>query len=85
MLLPLLPNSQTEGQRLEILAVTPVVGVWTAVVTADINKVANITVYDSFNREKVELQVRKNAGGTQYEILSQVAATYTVHVEGYVI
>lgn len=71
------------SQLLEIHAVAVLANTWTNVPLTNINKIADVSILDALNSEEVQIAWRIVGAGTQVEIYSKKANTYTVHVEGY--
>jgi hypothetical protein len=77
-----LPAASTD-QLLEVIPLTVLASTWTLVPLTTINKVADLAAFDNLNAEEVQIAWRKTSSGTQVEIYSKKANTFTVHVEGY--
>lgn len=78
-----IPVIAAEKQLLEKVAVTPAANVWTSVPLTDINLIADVSILDDTDQEKLNIDWRIVSAGTQVEIRSKKVNTYTVHVEGY--
>jgi hypothetical protein len=77
------PVVSSEKQLLEKVAITPAANTWTLVPLTDINLIADVTILDDTNQEKLNIDWRIVSAGTAVEIRSKKVNTYTVHVEGY--
>ena len=71
------------GQRLEISAISVLANTWTSIPLTNINKIADVTVFDDTTKEQVEVDWRLVSAGTAVEIRSTKAQTFTIYIEGY--
>jgi hypothetical protein len=68
----------------EYTAVTVAANTWTTVPLLNINNIATVEVFDAIDTNRVLIEWRI-VGGTQVQIRSANANTYTVHTIGYVL
>lgn len=68
----------------EKTAVTVAANVWTPVPLVQVNNIATVETFDAADLNKIIIEWRI-VGGTQVEIRSTNANTYTVHTIGYVL
>lgn len=76
-------TSSKGSQITEVIPVTTVANVWTSVITAEINKIADLEIFDDTLLEKIDIEWRVVSSGAAAEIRSKKNKTYTVYVQGY--
>lgn len=77
------PNGGNGVLTTELTAVTVLANTWTTVPLVQVNNIATVETFDALDMNKVLIEWRV-VGGTQVQIRSAIANTYTVHTIGYI-